>query len=618
MERRLAAILSADVVGYSRLMGADEAGTLGALIAHRKELIDPKIAEHNGRIVKLMGDGALVEFASVVEAVHCAVAIQEGMAERNTGVADDRRIAFRIGINVGDVIVEADDIYGDGVNVAARLEGLAEPGGICVSRAVRDQVRDKLDLALDDLGEVEVKNIARPVRAFRVRAEPGVVAATTKRPRKAWLWPAFAAVAAVGAAMLGAVAWWQPWTRDTESVSIERPSDLPAIAVLPFDNMSGDPAQDYFSDGITEDLITDLSRISGLFVIARTTMFSYKGKPITVRQVGDELGVQYVLEGSVRKAGNRVRINAQLINVRGGHHVWADRFDRELTDVFALQDEVTQRIVSALAVKLTVQEEERLNQAAKAHPEAYDTLLRGLERLRRYTREANAEARLLFEKAISLDPEFARAYADLAYTRAIDVVSGWSDDPDEDVQRAAELIDNAIALDDSIPQVHFARSVVYRLQGRHDEAIAAARQAVAFDPNYADGYAVLAISLNYVGRPEEGLAAIQTAMRLNPRHPFFYVWIKGQAYFLMEDYTGAVAEFENVVESNPHFPRGHLMLAAAYGQVGRIDDAEWAATEVLTLLPDFSIEKARQTTPYKNPADMERYIEGLRKAGVPE
>lgn len=403
-----------------------------------------------------------------------------------------------------------------------------------------------------------------------------------------------------------------------ELVPIERPSDLPAIAVLPFENMSGDPTQDYFSDGITEDLITDLSRISGLFVIARRTVFSYKGKPVTVGKVGSELGVQYVLEGSVRKAGNRVRINVQLVNVRGGHDVWADRFDREITDVFALQDEVTQKIASALAVQLTAQEEERLSQAAKAHPEAYDTLLRGLERMRRYTQESNAEARQYFQKAISLDPRFARAYADLAYGWTNDVIGGWSENPSEDLRRAAELTEKALKLDDSIPQVHFARSVVDRLRGRYDEAIAAAQRAIALDPNYADGYAVLAIALNYGSRPDEGLRAIDTAMRLNPRHPFFYVWIKGQAHFLNRDYAGAIAEFERVIESNPHFSLGHLMLAAAYGHVGRIEDAEWEAAEVHSLVPDFSIELARHTMPYKNPKDMERYIDGLRKAGLPE
>jgi adenylate cyclase len=617
MERRLAAILSADVVGYSRLMGADEAGTLAALKACRKELIDPKIAGHGGRIVKLMGDGALVEFASVVEAVHCAVAIQEGMAARNIGIDDGRRIDFRIGINVGDVIVEGDDIYGDGVNVAARLEGLAEPGGICVSRAVRDQIRDKLDLALDDLGEVEVKNIARPIRAFRVGTEPG--APTTAKKRSiAWPWPAAAVVtmALVGAA--GAVAWWQPWTGQPETVPVERPADLPAIAVLPFDNMSGDPAQDYFSDGITEDLITDLSRVSGLFVIARNSVFTYKGTPVKVQQVGRELGVAYVVEGSVRKAGDRVRINAQLVDAATGRHLWADRYDRELTDVFALHDEVVQKIVAALAVRLTADEEARLGRAAKVDPEAYDLLLRGLARFRRFSREDNAAARAFFERAMALDPRFARAHADAAWSHALDVAFGWTDSPEPSLQRAIDMAQHALALDESVPQVHIALASIHRRQRRFDESIAAARKAIELDPNYADGYAQLANSLNYGGRPEEALKAIDTATRLNPRNPFFFRQIVGQAHFLLGRYEEAASAFEKVLERNPNLLPAHLVLASTYAHLGRIEDAQWAAQEILTLQPNFSLAQERERTAYKRPADQERYIDGLRKAGLPE
>ena len=617
MERKLAAILAADVVGYSRLMEQDEAETLAALKAHREDLIDPEIAEHHGRLVKLMGDGALVEFASVVDAVACAVAIQDGMAARNEDLPEDRRITFRIGVHLGDVMVEDDDLYGDGVNVAARLEGRAAPGGICISQQALDQVETKLELAYEDLGEQRLKNIARPVRAFRVLTEPGAEA-PARKPILARHRSAGIAVMAIIVAAVGAISWWQPWTRETDRVLMERPSDLPAIAVLPFDNMSGDPEQEYISDGITEDLITDLSRISGLFVIARHSVFTYKGRAVKVQQVASELGAQYVLEGSVRRAGDRVRINAQLVDALSGRHLWADRYDREITDVFALQDEVVQKIVAALAVELTAGEEDRLSQAAKANPEAYDMLLRGLERVRRYTRETNVEAREFFEKAIALDPSYARAHANLAYTYAMDVQYRWTDAPDQAVARALEIAGDALALDASVRQIHFTLGNIYLFDKRHEQSIAASRRALDLDPNYADAYGQLAITLYYAGRSEEAMEAIRKAMRLNPRHPFIYLWIKGQVLNLMGRHDAAIAEFERVVERNPANPAGHLALAAAYAQVGRIEDAEWQAQEILTLFPDFTLARMRQREPYKNPAHLDRYIKDLRKAGLPE
>jgi adenylate cyclase len=617
LERRLAAILAADVVGYSRLMGADEAGTLAALKAHQRELFDPKISEHHGRIVKLMGDGALVEFPSVVEAVTCAAAIQRGMAMRNAGLDEGSRIAFRIGINLGDVIVEGDDIYGDGVNVAARLEGLAEPGGICVSNAVHEQIRDKLDLAMEDLGAIQVKNIARPVQAFRV-VTAGDTAEPPGKRRRTRLRPAVGAAAVILVAAVGALVWLRPWTATVETVPIERPSDLPAIAVLPFDNMSGDPEQEYFSDGITEDLITDLSRVSGLFVIARNSVFTYKDAPVKVQQVGRELGVAYVVEGSVRKAGDRVRINAQLVDAATGRHLWADRYDRELTDVFALQDDVVQKIVEALAVRLTADEEVRLDQSAKVVPEAYDLLLRGLARLRRFTGEDVAAARGLFERAIAVDPQFARAHADIAWTHALDVAFGWTDSPDDSLQQAVEMAEHALALDESVPQVHMALSSIHRRQRRFDDSVAAARRAIELDPNYADGYAQLANSLIYEGRPEEALKAIDTATRLNPRNPFFFRQIVGHAHFLSGRYDEAAAAFEKVLERNPHFISARLTLAAAYAHLGRIEEAEWEAQEILTLQPNFTLAQEQERSTYNRPADLERYIGGLRKAGLPE
>src|SRR5262252_2247440 len=399
MERRLAAIFAADVAGYSRLIGADEEGTLERLMAHRRELIDPKIAEHQGRIVKTTGDGVLVEFASPVKAVRCAIEVQHGMVDRNADVPREQRIEFRIGINLGDVVVEDGDIYGDGVNVAARLENIAEPGAVYISRAVRDFVDDHAEMTLEDLGEKSLKNIAKPVRVFRIAAPDQAVAAP----------------APVGSPAL---------------------PHKPSIAVLPFANMSGDAEQEYFSDGMTEDLITDLSKISALFVIARNSSFAYKGRSVKVQEIGHDLGVRFVLEGSIRKAGNRVRITAQLIDAGSGGHLWAERFDRDLTDIFATQDEVVQKIVGALAVKLTRGEEERLRRRGTNNVEAYEFWLRARELLGRGTRDSTAQARLMHRRAIEIDPDFPAPHAGLAFAAISDYVNAWAVDPERALEEA--------------------------------------------------------------------------------------------------------------------------------------------------------------------------------------
>jgi len=399
---------------------------------------------------------------------------------------------------------------------------------------------------------------------------------------------------------------------------IERPAGLPAIAVLPFENISGDPEQDYFSDGITDDLITDLSRVSGLFVIARNSVFTYKGAPVRVQQIARELGVTHVVEGSVRRAGGRVRINTQLVDASSGRQLWADRYDRDLTDVFALQDDVVQKIVSALAVRLTAGEEARLDRSAKVDPEAYDLLLRGLARFRRFTPEDNAAAREFFLRAIAVDPGFARAHADLAWSHGIDTAFGWTDDSDASLKQAIENAENALALDDSVPQVHMAFANIYRRQQNAEASIAAARRAIALDPNSADGYAQLANSLIYGGQPEAALKAVDSAARLNPRNPFFFRYILGRARFQMEDYEDAAAILLSVLERNPDFVPARLTLAAAYGQLGRADDAEWQALEILTLQPDYSLKKESERRTFFTGADHERFIEGLRKAGLPD
>ena len=623
MERKLTAILAADVVGYSRLMEIDEAGTLAALKSHRADLIDPEIAKWRGRIVKLMGDGALVEFASVVNAVSCALAIQEGIAGRNESLPEDRRIAFRIGVHLGDVMIEGDDIYGDGVNVAARLEGLAEPGGICISQQAFDQVETKLNLAYEDLGEQRVKNLARPVRTYRLRsggeASPEPVA--TKRrglSENQIIGSAVVVLFIVAGLMLG---WWQPWVSEEEPASVEHMAlplpDKPSIAVLPFTNLSNEPSEQYFADGMTEDLITDLSKVSGLFVIARNSVFTYKGRAVKIQQVAEELGVRYVLEGSVRRAGGQVRINAQLIDATTGGHLWAERYDGTLDDVFALQDEVSRKIVSALAVTLTPDEQQRSNQA-QASPEAYDLLLRGLERFRRFTREANVEAREYFERAVETDPDFARAHADIALTHAEDIFHGWSESPERSSRLALEKAQYALTLDDNSRVAHFALAFTYLNMMRYDEALAANQRVLELNPNHAEGHAQRGLILSHVGRPAEALEAIRIAMRLDPRHPFFYVWILGQAQFLLKQTEEAIAQFEKSIESNPDFAIGHLMLASAYAHVGRIEDAQWEAEEILVLLPDFTLTAEREKAAYKDPAHLEYYLEGLRKAGLPE
>lgn len=575
--RRLCAILVADVAGYSRLMGADEDGTLTALTAHRRELIDPAVAEHAGRIVKASGDGLLVEFASVVDAVGCAVHIQRGMAERNHAVPQDRRLAFRIGLHLGDVIVQDDDLYGDGVNVAARLQTLAEPGGICLSASAHEQVQGKIAaVRFEHLGEQCVKNIARPVRAYRVAL--GLAG------------PVLSPIPAV-------------------------PS-LSSIAVLPLDNLSADPEQEYFADGLAEDLITDLSRIAGLLVIARNSTFTYKGRPVSVGQVGRELGVRYVVEGSVRKVDNRVRITAQLIDAATGAHVWADRYDRDLTDIFAVQDEVTREIVGALRLRLTPDERRRKAARGTANLEAYDLFLRGRELAWLHTREAGAQGSGLLQRALELDPTFAAAAAILGFQCMTDYVNRWSSDPDRSLLQARELAERAVALDPSEPQARFALGATAIWQRRHDETIAEAECAITLDPNLAAGHLLLGLGLHYAGRSAEAFKPLKRAMRLDPHHPGDSLYFMAQAHFALGDYQQAVAHLKERLAHNPTSDVTHVLLAACYGHLGRIDDAHAAWRTALRVNPDYSFQHRRKILPYKNPADLERMVNGLRAAGV--
>ncbi|MEX2650182.1 MAG: adenylate/guanylate cyclase domain-containing protein [Alphaproteobacteria bacterium] len=579
-ERKLAAILAADVAGYSRLMSHDEEGTLRRLKAHLGDLFEPRIAQHRGRIVKRTGDGLLVDFASAVEAVRCAVALQSGMAERNRAAPDAERIEFRIGINLGDVIIEGDDIYGDGVNIAARLEGIAEPGAILVSRAVRDSVRDKLDVALEDLGERPVKNIAKPIRVFRVGGTDRTAATA----------PAAA------------------------------PPPLPAkpsIAVLPFTNMSGDAEQEYFSDGMTEDLITDLSKLSGLFVIARNSSFAYKGKAAKVQDIGRDLGVRFVLEGSIRKAGNRVRITAQLVDAVSGGHLWADRFDRELTDIFATQDEVVQKIVGALAVKLTRGEEQRLRRRGTGSVEAYDFWWRARELLGRGTRDAAAQARAMYLRAIDIDPGFAAPCAGLSLVAVSEYVSDWSADPARSLDEAERWARRAIELNDQEPVGHMALGSALMWRRHHDAALAEHRRSVELDPNFAQGYVGVGGALMYAGRAAEAIEPMATAMRLDPHYPGIVLHFLAQAHFSLGHYEAAAGRLLERIARNPQTDSSRMLLAACYGDLGRLDEARAVWADMLAVNPEFSLAQRARVLPYKDPADFQRIVDGLAKAGLP-
>jgi adenylate cyclase len=603
-------------------MGEDEEATIRTLTAYREVMAD-LIQKHLGRVVDSPGDNMLADFESVVDAVRCAVEIQEELKVRNAELPENRKMEFRIGVNLGDVIEDGERIYGDGVNIAARVEGLAEGGGIFISGTVYDHIENKLALRYESLGEHTVRNIKKPVRVYRVLMEPGAPtdAKREKRPGlRRWQWKALAAVLVVGVA---AMVIWNFYVRPSPPPkrmpsdhiqTLELP-DKPSIAVLPFTNMSDDPEQEYFSDGITEDLITDLSKISGLFVIARNSVFVYKGKAVKTAQVGRELGVRYVLEGSVRKANDRVRITAQLVDASTGGHLWAERYDRDLEDIFALQDEVTQKIVAALAVTLTEDEQERLARKYTDNMEAYDALLQGLEHENRYTKEANAQARQMYQRAIDLDPKFALAYALLGWTYWAEWTFGWSQDP-QSLDRAFELAQRAASLDDSLAEAHALLGKVHLWKRRHKLAIAELERTIILNPNYADGIAGLGEILYFAGRPEEAVALVKKAMRLNPRYPVWYLLNLGHAYFLAGQYEEAIEALERALNRNPNLWPAHVYVAASYVQLGREEEARVHAEKLLKIYPHFSMESGEQRLPYKDERVLERLGDSLRKAGL--
>ena len=580
VQRRLAAILAADVAGYSRLMGEDEEGTLAALTAHLDELVQPCIATHRGRVVKTTGDGLLAEFGSVVDAVRCAVAYQEGMAKRNADISEDHRIEFRIGVNLGDVIVQDGDVFGDGVNVAARLEGLAEPGGVVVSGTVYEHVRAKLDFGFDDFGSQEVKNITEPVRVFGVRLDANTPSASVDRP----------AVVVV---------------------------DKPSIAVLPFDNLADDREQEYLSDGITEDIITDMSKVSGLLVIGRNSCFAYKTRAADARRVGDDLGVRYVLEGSVRRAGARVRINVQLVDARSGGSVWAERYDRNFEDIFALQDDITGKIVSALKVTLTPGDLARIERKPTDSSEAYDHVLRGRSEYYRYSPKSIASAVEHFTAAIELDPGFAEPYGYLSYccfTRFVMMLP----DADPDLSRALELAEKSVALDPESAIAHTRLGWIQGFLRRFDDSLVSFEKALVLDPNNAESHAAYAEILNHFGDPERALELNNRAIAIDTFAPPNWIYHIGHALLILRRYDEAIEKLEEAIALAPHFQPALARLACAYAETDRPEDARRIATKILEINPRFSMAFWDAVSPHRTDEQRERFRVALREAGLPE
>jgi adenylate cyclase len=584
VERRLTAIFAGDVAGYSRLMGEDDEGTLAGLNAHRREFLDPTIAEHRGRIVKRTGDGVLIEFASAVDAARCAVEIQRGMGERNAPVPPEKRIELRIGIHVGDIIIEDSDIFGDGVNVAARLESIAQPGGICISDDAYRQVRSKLDVNFQDSGEQTLKNIARPVRVYQLR--PDALALSGK-------------ASAIGLTL----------------------PDKPSIAVLAFQNMSGDVEQEFFADGITEDIITALSKSHWLFVIARNSSFTYKGKSVDVRQVGRELGVRYVLEGSVRKAGNRVRITAQLIDASGGHHVWAERYDRALEDIFGVQDEITHSIIGAIAPGIMAAEIQRTQGKDAAALGQWERVMRAHWHVRRMTREDCLEAIRLIEEVLQHDPNNAMALSDLAYNWHFGSIFGWTSEPPQvAMQKMGEAARRAVAADDRDAMAQTALGLYELFSNQHDDAIRRINRAIELDPNSSFARGNLGVAYNFGGESDRAIAALQEAMRLSPRDYLMVIWHTCNAWSHLhaERFAESVDCAKQAIDFNPSFPDSHGTLAASAAHLGRMAEAHAGLAGFVRLLPGLSLSDPRLIRPFRRQVDRERFLAGLRKAGLPD
>ncbi|MDP6816956.1 MAG: adenylate/guanylate cyclase domain-containing protein [Alphaproteobacteria bacterium] len=581
VERRLAAILSADVVGYSNLMEADEAGTLARLKAHRAELFDPITEENGGRIVKLMGDGALVEFPSVVGAVRCAIEVQRGMSMRNESLTEGERITLRIGVNLGDVIIEGEDIYGEGVNIAARLQGLAAPGGVSVSGKVHDEVRGKVEAAFEDQGEKSVKNIAQPIRVYALTSADEALT-----------------------------------RQGDEGADLALPSK-PSIAVLPFNNMSEDAGQEYFADGIADDILTGLSRFHDLFVIARNSSFIYKGSAVDIKQVGRELGVRYVLEGGVRKAGDRVRITAQLIEAETGNHLWAEKYDGELADIFDLQDEITASVVGAIQTSVSFAEIERARGKHPSNLDAHDHIMRGWAEWIHPTQEGMANAKEHARAALALDARYATAYTLLGWADMLLLLYGWSADHQATIRTAKESARRAVELDDGDGAAYAVLGCSLVLSREHDTALAACERAVRVNPNLAGAAHIRGLAYVCTGRPAEGVEECRRALRLSPRDPetFGFLNTLAMCQYALRDYEAAAGTAEELVALKPDYIFGHWHVAIACAQLGRTERAERAFQEILRIKPNFDQAFIDAVTPFQDRAEYEHEVDGLRKAG---
>ncbi len=570
IQRRLAAILAADVVGYSRLMGEDEAGTLSGLRHLRTEHFAPAVHGHRGIIVKSMGDGWLVEFASVVDAVTCAIEVQEGLAEHES-------IKLRVGVHVGDITHEEEDIFGDGVNIAARLQEIAQPGGIVISDIARRSIDTKLAADFVDLGVQDLKNIAESIGVYG----------------------------------------WGMTAITTEATVLQLP-DKPSIAVPPFKNMSDDPEQEYFADGIAEDIITALSRFHWFFVISRNTSLTYRG--VDAKRVAEELGVHYVLEGSVRRSGNRIRITTQLIDARVDHHVWAERYDRDLEDIFAVQDEITERIITSVAPGIVSAEMQRAHRKDIASLDAWERIMRAHWHLARFTMEDNAEARRLLTEAAQLEPNNALALGDLAMIHIFDGQWGWGISRDQSLAAAAEAARRAVTIDEANTWAHIALGFVELFAGRHSEAVRRLERAREISPNDPHAHGHLGFALSFSGEPQAAIARLEEAMRLSPRDPFLAIWYIAWALaaFSAERYEDAIEWANKTIEENPRYPGAYRVLAASFAQLDQIEQAKAALQQMLRQMPGMTVAATRQQVPWKKPNDAQRYLDGLRKAGLPE